>query len=197
MFSLIELFSDDGSGASLRVVKRSLLRYHSLLHHIGSTHASLPDSYLKALLNVIPSSVPLVLAFPVHITHLPGYILGALAMQKLGGDEEEAQAQYGAIIGGVGVSIGTAFGGWFGLKIAKKLIESGTAGRWMRNLGFQEMVGKIVNSFMLDSGKKAVASIFRSWVSLGRIGDALCVFGFAWLLCKCHNKIIDGSFLIP
>lgn len=188
-YSLIELFSDDEDGVSLPVVKRCLLRYHALLHHTRLTHASLPESYLKALMSVIPSSVPLVLTLPVHITHLPGYILGALAMRKLGGDEEEAQAQYGAIIGGVGVGIGTAAGGWLGLKIVKSLIEAGTAGRWIRKLGVQEMVGKVV----LENGKKTAAAIAR----LGHMGDALCVLGLVWLSCKCHNKIIDGSFLVP
>lgn len=187
--SLIELFSDDEDDSSLPVVKRCLLRYHALLHHTGLAHASLPESYLKALTSVIPTSVPLVLTLPVHITHLPGYILGTLAMWNLGGDEEEAQAQYGAIIGGVGVGVGTAAGSWFGLKIVKRLVESGTAGRWIRSLGVQEIVGKVV----LENGKKTAAAIAR----LGHMGDALCVLGLAWLLCKCHNKIIDGPFLVP
>lgn len=183
--SSIDLFSDDEDHGSLPPVKRCLLRYHALLHHTGLSHASLPESYLSALMSVITSSVPLVLALPVHITHLPGYILGALAMRKLGGDEEEAQAQYGAVIGGIGFGVGTAAGGCFGLKIVKRFVESGTAGRWIRNLGVQEAV--------LENGKKAIEAIAR----LGRVGDALCLLGLAWLLSKCHNKIIDGSFLVP
>ena len=146
-----------------------------------------------SLLGVLCSSVPLILSLPAHASHSPGYILGAFAMKKLGGDEEEARAQFGAIIGGAGVGLGTAATSWYGLKMIKTVVRSGLIGEWTRRLGVWNLLEETVSPSIWEYGRKAIESITRSWFELGRLGNVFCVFGLAWALCRWHNRVIDGK----
>ncbi|KAJ7127013.1 hypothetical protein C8R44DRAFT_780182 [Mycena epipterygia] len=135
--TLVKLFSPSSSSedAELTSVKRALTKYFSLLHYTNITNAHLaflvPDSttfpsrifilrrfiftLLRTLLN--PSFL---LFIPPFIAHIPAYLFAGLGSKYLAPPgEEESQAQFKVILGGLGAGLGAGMSGYWVTRLAK------------------------------------------------------------------------------
>lgn len=137
MYRLVKLFSPSSSSedAELASVKRALTKYFSLLHYTNITNAHLaflvPDSttlpsrsfilrrfiftLLRTLLN--PSFL---LFIPPFVAHIPAYLFAGLGSKYLAPPgEEESQAQFKVILGGLGAGLGAGMSGYWATRLAK------------------------------------------------------------------------------
>lgn len=122
--SLIKLLSND-SDPKLDHVRKSLVRYYALLYYTGIDHAILEEvlplsptsanltySLLWRTFSDLTASFPIALirflAFvPTFLFHIPGYIVSQIVLRALyTPGEEETEAQYRAVGGGVGIGLG-------------------------------------------------------------------------------------------
>ncbi|KAJ6531772.1 hypothetical protein B0H19DRAFT_455598 [Mycena capillaripes] len=134
--TLVKTFSPSSSfeDPELANVKRALTKYFSLLHYTDLTHAQLEQlvkSYdtapslsfifrfiliaLHTLLN--PSFL---LFIPPFISHIPAYLFAALGSKYLAPPgEEESQAQFKVVLGGVGAGLGAGMSSYWITRLAK------------------------------------------------------------------------------
>ncbi|KAJ7475828.1 glycerol-3-phosphate-1-acyltransferase [Mycena latifolia] len=134
--TLVNLFSPSPSSedAELVSVKRALTKYFSLLHYTNITNAHLdfllPDYttlptrlfVLKFMLTVFRTLLnPSFLLFiPPFIAHIPAYFFAALGSKYLApAGEEESQAQFKVILGGLGTGLGVGLSSYWITKLAK------------------------------------------------------------------------------
>ncbi|KAF9447368.1 hypothetical protein P691DRAFT_776198 [Macrolepiota fuliginosa MF-IS2] len=127
--SLVNLLSSPEPDEKLNQVRKSLMRYYSLLYYTHVNHTTLlelvpllftPDStptldfpaILRAFFN-LALGFPLALVwfvafFPTFLFHIPGYIVSWLLLRAFGSPrEEETHAEYRAIGGGLGIGLST------------------------------------------------------------------------------------------
>lgn len=157
------------------------------MHHTQFKHSDLeivfPQSCpAKFLSRPQSTSTPrsLLLKLPLHLlnfalftipmlAHIPTYISGTLASRYLATKgEEETQAEYKAVIGGLG------YGG--GLSLA--------LGLFWKKRGLE----MVCAALRLEFGGGRMAGLKRV---LGLLGLA---YGGVWALTKWHNALIDGMF---
>ncbi|KAJ7494712.1 hypothetical protein B0H11DRAFT_2003083 [Mycena galericulata] len=132
--TLVKLFSPAEEDAELTGLKRALIKYFSLLHytHISNAHlaflvpdcATLPTrlfifrfvfTVLRTVLN--PSFL---LFIPPFIAHIPAYLFAGLGSKYLAPPgEEESQAQFKVILGGLGTGLGAGLSGYWITRLAK------------------------------------------------------------------------------
>lgn len=116
------------------MVKLALTKYFSLLHYTNITHTeveqllkgynTLPSRFfifrfillaLRTLLN--PSFL---LFIPSFITHIPAYLFAGLGSKYLApAGEEESQAQFKVILGGIGAGLGAGMSSYWITRLAK------------------------------------------------------------------------------
>jgi glycerol-3-phosphate O-acyltransferase/dihydroxyacetone phosphate acyltransferase len=133
---LVKLFSPSASSedTELVMVKLALTKYFSLLHYTNITHAeveqllkgnsTLPSRFfifrfillaLRTLLN--PSFL---LFIPSFIAHIPAYLFAGLGSKYLApAGEEESQAQFKVILGGIGAGLGAGMSSYWVTRLAK------------------------------------------------------------------------------
>ncbi|KAJ6619729.1 hypothetical protein B0H10DRAFT_1143530 [Mycena sp. CBHHK59/15] len=133
--TLVQLLSPPPSSDDVEVVKlkRALTKYFSLLHYTNISNAHLafllPDTntlptrlfFLRFTLAVLRTGLnPSFLLFlPSLIAHIPAYLFAGLASRYLAPPgEEESQAQFKAILGGIGVGLGTGTTAYWLTKLA-------------------------------------------------------------------------------
>ncbi|KAJ7170667.1 glycerol-3-phosphate-1-acyltransferase [Mycena crocata] len=134
--TLVKLFSPSNSPehAELVSVKHALTKYYSLLHYTNITNAQLaflvPDptilpkrSFIYQFLLIMLRTVlnpSFLLYIPAFISHLPAYLLAALGSKYLApAGEEESQAQFKAILGGLGIGLGAGTSSYWITRVAK------------------------------------------------------------------------------
>ncbi|KAJ7637743.1 hypothetical protein DFH06DRAFT_1219107 [Mycena polygramma] len=131
--TLVKLFSPS-EDPELVSVKRALTKYFALLHYTNITHAELEQlikgydttpslSFIfrfifiafRTLLN--PSFL---LFIPPFIAHIPAYLFAGLGSKYLApAGEEESQAQFKVILGGIGAGLGAGMGSYWITRLAK------------------------------------------------------------------------------
>ncbi|KAJ7158776.1 glycerol-3-phosphate-1-acyltransferase [Mycena filopes] len=136
--TLVRLFtpSSPEQDSELVNVKRALTKYFSLLHYTNLTHAEVDQLIhgygsfpaqsfivrfvfiaLRTLLN--PSFL---LFIPAFISHLPAYLLAGLGSKYLAPPgEEESQAQFKVILGGIGAGLGAGLSSYWITKLGNAL----------------------------------------------------------------------------
>ncbi|KAJ7274413.1 hypothetical protein B0H12DRAFT_1088579 [Mycena haematopus] len=136
--TLVKLFSSSSSsedsefGPELASVKRTLTKYFSLLQYSNITHAQLhqlkehgkhPSPFfafrfifivLSTLLN--PSFL---LFIPTFIAHIPAYLFARLGSTLAPPGEEESQAQFKIILGGLGAGLGAGTSSYWIIKLVR------------------------------------------------------------------------------
>jgi len=105
-------------------VRKTLIRYHSLLYYTGIDHAILEqvlpntatsvDLSFSLVINVFSNLVTglpfafirFAIFFPAFLFHLPGYVLSQVALKAFDRGEEEAKAQFSSVgyVVGIGLS---------------------------------------------------------------------------------------------
>ncbi|KAJ6505984.1 glycerol-3-phosphate-1-acyltransferase [Mycena vulgaris] len=132
--TLVDLFSPSSDDAELVSVKSALTKYFSLLRYTNITNAHLafllPDytalptrffvlrfvlTLLRTLLN--PSFL---LFIPPFIAHIPAYLFAGLGSKYLApAGEEESQAQFKALLGGLGTGFGAGLSSYWITRLIK------------------------------------------------------------------------------
>lgn len=135
VYSLVKLFFPASSEEDEELIslKRALTKYFSLLHYTNISHAHLaylvPDpttlptrlfisrfmfTVLRTLLN--PSFL---LFIPPFIAHIPAYLFAGLGSKYLAPPgEEESQAQFKVILGGLGAGLGAGVSSYWITRLA-------------------------------------------------------------------------------
>lgn len=203
---------------SIKDVKMKLLHYHGLLHHSHLSHDALrliPDNLVPeptsatstmlhshktiyCLVRATFSSVllplpSLMLSSPVHLVHLPGYMLGSIASSQFAGEEEEARAQFKAILGGFGFGIGLGTGGWLGVGLLKKMIQRDYINFALRKFGIREIIEATLGP-KLDFIGEWCGNAAEFFTRCDRLGEIIGAFMIAWMLCAWHERVIDSKF---
>ncbi|KAK0199762.1 hypothetical protein DFS33DRAFT_1233865, partial [Desarmillaria ectypa] len=98
----------------VRLVKTSLVKYFSLLHYSGLSHATLESvipstSHIPSLLPSLKTVLLFPVAIPAMLLHVSACITAELTLKLFAeADEWEGFAQYRSVGGGIGVGIGVA-----------------------------------------------------------------------------------------
>ncbi|KAJ7773248.1 glycerol-3-phosphate-1-acyltransferase [Mycena metata] len=129
---LVRLFSPSSEDAELVSVKRALTKYFSLLHYTNLTHAEVDQlihgygsfpaqSFIFRFLLITLRTLlhPSFLLFiPAFITHIPAYLFAGLGSKYLAPPgEEESQAQFKVILGGIGAGLGAGVSSYWVTKL--------------------------------------------------------------------------------
>ncbi|KAI0916264.1 hypothetical protein AcV5_003250 [Taiwanofungus camphoratus] len=206
--TLIDLFASSEPSPSLSRAKRSLIRYYSLLYHCDISHGTLsvvlPPSrrwptrpqaaYIFARQITITFLHPRsFLFFPVFILHIPAYFIGWLAGRVLASPSyEETQAQYKAILGGLGAEAVYLLVGSVVTRALGSMIDAHSLRDSMRSpsnkteLGLQVLC-KIGMWFFKIGGVQSVGGRVKRLLGVCGI-----LYGTAWVLSKWHNALVGG-----
>lgn len=174
---------------------KSLITYYSLSHYTGISHATLASLYpgerspptpTRALTVFLQQVVKTMLHprflffFPTFLVHLPAYLFGHLAGRYLANHkEEETQAQFKAIFGGLGFGLASGF---VGKKLADLLLLSNLRrvvhDSWLPNLA------------SWSAGIHEIDPI-TGWKRA--LGTLAVMLGTTKMLYKWHSALVAGS----
>jgi glycerol-3-phosphate O-acyltransferase / dihydroxyacetone phosphate acyltransferase len=200
----VELFSlNPSTPPSLLHAKEALVRYHSLLHHTSIREGflsslypvpqspatpplSISHAFLSSFFQLIKTFLHLrfLLFLPPFIIHTPAYILGLLGSCLFASpDEEEAQAQFKSIFGGVGMGLGYATSTAFLVSWLRRV----SFGRWDVEKG--DVLGALTRLGQVTAGEA------------GKVKMALAIagllYGTAYVLFRWHNSLVNGRNCLP
>lgn len=158
-------------------LRTSLVKYSALLHYTKLSHGTL--EYLYSHKSQTPyrfMALPWhlfqsILFIPPLFSYAPSYLLSYLSGKYIAQKgEEEGQAQYKAVIGGVGLGVHWA--------ILSKLF-GGRALDWSVNIAKKW-------------AHESVAGVLERVRDGGRTGKLVLLFGLGYLMVKWHNLLVKG-----
>jgi glycerol-3-phosphate O-acyltransferase/dihydroxyacetone phosphate acyltransferase len=228
-YSVVDFFSNSPLPPHVAV---SLIKYYSLLHYTSISHATLsflfpirnsvpngssdfvPSAWhaLLSLLSLIPSTIfhpRFLLFFPPLICHAPAYLTGHVAARFLAPPgEEEAKAQFKALVGGLFYGIEYTGIAW---QLVKWLVM---IGKGEKVIGWRDWprrfeTGPLTRVEGLGNVAKILGKAFANTVTkLGRVvagGHAMdglarqlftlmvAFYGITWVLFRWHNALVDSK----
>ncbi|KZT03700.1 acyltransferase [Laetiporus sulphureus 93-53] len=200
---LIKLFSVSDGPASLRRVKRTLLRYYSFLNFTSLSHSSLSAVLPDSLSPRAPSTGEALLTFsrelagtflrfrfllflPVFLVHIPAYLLAHLGMRVLSSPyEEETHAQFKAVFGMIGAGISYGVAGSLLVRVLQRLPMSVAFSN--ESNGIKDPVAQVLR-------RAAVWLLCPGGPLKSGIQSLVSICGVAWLLSKWHNRLVGTNY---
>lgn len=209
LLRLVDIFSQPNPShpESLLHLRKSLIRYFALLYYCKMTHSSLASTYppdqkapttpkaLFVALTQLTASIlhPRFIFFlPPLLAHIPAYLTGSLASRFLATrGEEEGQAQFKAIFGGLGLGLGYS-------SVAYGFIKA------LVNLGNGSSTRSLLSRFA-ESSQGRFNRLFPVLIRLGSLlrgnagnlkqllGIVTVSYGTAWALFRWHNLLVGGK----
>ncbi|KAJ7594960.1 hypothetical protein C8J56DRAFT_928097 [Mycena floridula] len=185
------LTAGPGASPSSQSAKSLLTKYFSLLHHTGLV-SPLPGA-LPSILSLPKAVFQTALFIPPFLLHLPGYIIGNLTMKCLATPgEEEGEAQYRAIGGGIGLGLYWAMFG----RIARRWVAKGLLS--LSSILTQHVQSSLpwnLEDFPALSALFTVSSKIWNWTGWTQSwwGNTMSVMGLGWLLVKWHGLLVKSN----
>lgn len=181
-----------GDDPELCETKASLNQYLALQYHTGVTHAdiaylypetrtlTLSDALFVLVLQLCKTMLhPRALLFlPVLIIHVPAYLTAWLGVRLFAvADEEESQAQFKAIFGGLGM--GAAYGALVppGIRLVARMCGS-------------------VRTVLTERYTWRVATFCEEGLVTRLVGTLLVAVGISRLLWRWHDGLVGGRSLV-
>ncbi|KAK0186468.1 acyltransferase [Armillaria mellea] len=154
----------------IRLAKASLVKYFSLLHYTGLSHAMLESvipstSHIPSLLPSLKTVLLFPVAIPVMLLHVPACITAELTLKLFAQvDEWEGFAQYRSVGGGIGVGIGIA------------------------------ALHRYASQFLRDGefGVPALEWMKRAVMHGGNVGEVISFLAFGWTMVKWYGLFSEG-----